>query len=265
MKKWTNEQIDYLKEITPGRSEEEITNLLNQKFGTSYTKSAVNSKKKQLKIYSNFKYCTKYTEEVIQFMIDHYKGLDNIELAALLNEKFNLNLNKASVSNAKTRLKKQGINLRNGINRGCFKKGQESFNKGKKWDEFMSKEGQANSRTTCFKKGNIPINHREVGSERINVDGYLEIKVAEPNIWKLKHRVIYEEAYGPIPEGHMIIFADSNKLNLNLDNLILITLSENLSMNRNGLRFNDAELTKTGLNITKINVKMGGMKNERRT
>ena len=198
----------------------------------------------------------KYTDEVVNFMIKNYKGKDNIELAILLNKKFNLNLNNDSVSNAKSRiLKKYGINLRTNINRGCFVKGQISFNKGKKWDEYMSKKGQENSKKTCFKKGNIPQNHREVGSERVNVDGYLEIKVEEPNVWNLKHRVIYEENYGTIPEGYKVIFADGNKKNLDINNLILVSSAEELHMNRDKLRFNDTELTKTGLTITKIKLK----------
>lgn len=206
---------------------------------------------------------TKYTNEIIQFIIENFKGRDNIELAELVNEKFNMNVDRVSIANVKKRiLKSFNINLKNGINRGCFQKGQVSLNKGKKWNDYMSEKGQINSRKTCFKKGNIPKNHREVGSERINVYGYYEIKVAEPNVWKLKHRVIYENAHGFIPKDCMIIFADGNKSNFNLDNLVLVSKSENLHMNKDSLRFNDAELTKTGLNITKVKLKLSEKKNK---
>lgn len=265
MRKWTNKQIQYLKRIAPGKSNQQITEMINVKFGTNYTKFAINSKKADLKIKSSDLPNPKYTEEVMKFMIENYEGKDNIELAELLNKKFNLNVNNDSVANAKSRiLRIYGINIRNGINRGCFKKGQTSFNKGKKWNEYMSKEGQINSRKTCFKKGQVPINHREVGSERINVDGYWEIKVAEPNKWKLKHRVIYEKEHGEIPKDSKIIFADGNKNNLELSNLICVSHAEELHMNKDKLRFNDKELTEVGLNITKIKLKIGGMKNERR-
>lgn len=206
---------------------------------------------------------TKYTNEIIQFIIENSGGRDNIELAELVNEKFNMNVDRASIANVKKRiLKSFNINLNNGINRGCFKKGEVPFNKGKKWDDFMSEKGQISSRKTCFKKGNIPQNHKEVGSERLNVDGYYEIKVAEPNVWKLKHRVVYENANGSIPNDCMVIFADGNKKNFNLNNLVLVSKSENLHMNRNSLRFTDAELTKTGLIITKIKLKLGEKKNK---
>ena len=76
---------------------------------------------------------TKWTDEVIQFMIENYQGKDNIELAELLNERFNLNTNGDRVSNVKANLKRRkGINLNTGINKGCIKKGNIPFNKGKK-------------------------------------------------------------------------------------------------------------------------------------
>ncbi len=37
-----------------------------------------------------------------------------------------------------------------------------------------------------FEKGHISKNHKPIGSERINVAGYIEIKTAEPNKWELR-------------------------------------------------------------------------------
>lgn len=261
MRKWTKEQEDYLRKISPGKFDQQITDLINEKFGTNYTKPAINTKKQKLGIRSTVDWRTVWTDEVVQFMKENYEDKDNIELAELLNKKFNMNTDADKVCMAKANLiRRYGINLRTGINRGCYKKGQEPMNKGKTWNEYMSKEGQENSRKTCFKKGNIPINHREVGSERINVDGYWEIKVAEPNKWKLKHRVIYEKEHGKIPKGSKIIFADGNKNNLDPSNLISVSYAEELHLNKRGLRFQDKELTETGLNIVKLVLKAGEKK-----
>ncbi len=52
--------------------------------------------------------------------------------------------------------------------------------------------------------------------------------------------------------GHKVIFADKNKRNFNLDNLILVADSEALIMNTNKLIYEEAELTKTGALIAKI-------------
>lgn len=52
--------------------------------------------------------------------------------------------------------------------------------------------------------------------------------------------------------GHKVIFADGNKRNFNIDNLILVTNSEALIMNKNKLIYEDVELTKTGSLIAKV-------------
>lgn len=111
-----------------------------------------------------------------------------------------------------------------------FKKGSIPPNKGKK----MSPEIYEKVKETMFKKGNSPVNHREVGSERINVDGYIEIKVAEPNRWRLKHRLIWEQHNGIIPEGCNVQFKNHNTLDCRIENLYLISKSEQMR-NENSL------------------------------
>lgn len=189
----------------------------------------------------------KYTPEEIEFLKQNVPGRTLKEFQRLFNEKFNLNVSEQSIENAKRR-----YNIKSGLTGGQFCKGHTPANKGKKWSEYMSKEGQESSLRTTFKKGNIPHNHRPVGSERITKDGYIEIKVQEPNKWKLKHRMLYEKEYGVIPKGHKLIFADGNKLNLDLDNLILVSSSEELIMNRNKLFFDNETLTKTGVLVSKV-------------
>lgn len=105
-----------------------------------------------------------------------------------------------------------------------YKKGNIPPNKGKK----VSAEVYEKMKPHMFKKGETPLNYRPVGSERVNVEGYVEIKVADPKTWKLKHRVIWEEAHGPIPEGHNIQFKDGNSLNVQLDNLYMISKADQL-------------------------------------
>lgn len=112
-----------------------------------------------------------------------------------------------------------------------FKKGLIPANKGKKWNEFMSHEGQQNSRKTTFKKGNIPPNHKPVGYERFTKDGYIEVKVKETNIFRLKHRYIWEQHNGPIPKGCNIQFKDGNRLNCSIENLYMISRTDQVANN----------------------------------
>lgn len=52
--------------------------------------------------------------------------------------------------------------------------------------------------------------------------------------------------------GHKVIFADQNKRNFDIDNLILVTNSEALIMNKNKLIYEDPNLTNTGSIIAKL-------------
>lgn len=186
-------------------------------------------------------YGMKYTDEMKQFILDNYKGRYNQELADLFNQKFNTNITSRTIKSYKANNK-----LNSGLS-GKFRKGQAPHNKGKK----MPKEVYEKVKHTMFAKGNVPPNHRPVGSERISKDGYIEVKVAEPNKWRLKQRVVYEEAKGKIPEGCPIIFLDGNKRNFDIDNLRCVTRSELLYLNCNGLN-NSNEITETGILMARL-------------
>lgn len=186
-------------------------------------------------------YGMKYTDEMKQFILDNYKGRYNQELADLFNQKFNTNITSRTIKSYKANNK-----LNSGLT-GKFRKGQTPHNKGKK----MPKEVYEKVKHTMFANGNVPPNHRPVGSERISKDGYIEVKVAEPNKWRLKQRVVYEEAKGKIPEGCPIIFLDGNKRNFDIDNLRCITRSELLYLNCNGLN-NSNEITETGILMARL-------------
>ena len=106
-----------------------------------------------------------------------------------------------------------------------FQNGSVPLNKGKK----VSPEIYAKMQPTMFKKGQTPVNHRDVGSERVNVDGYIEIKVAEPNRWRLKHRVIWEQVNGAIPKGFNVQFKNHNRKDCRIENLYLISKAEQMA------------------------------------
>ena len=106
-----------------------------------------------------------------------------------------------------------------------FQNGSVPLNKGKK----VSPEIYAKMQPTMFKKGQTPVNHRDVGSERVNVDGYIEIKVAEPNRWRLKHRVIWEQVNGVIPKGFNVQFKNHNPQDCRIENLYLISKAEQMA------------------------------------
>lgn len=249
MKKWSEEMDRYLKTNYKNISDERIAQKLNLKYKTDFSKSAIKNRREKLGLNIDYKRA-KYGDEVIHFILKNYKGRDNLELAELLNKKFNLNINGDKISMFKANYRRRyGIDLRTGINKGCFKKGNIPINKGTKG--LFNVGGNK----TSFKKGNIPSNHRELFEERVTKDGFVEIKVKDGQLnknWMPKHRYIYEQYYEPIPEGYKVIFADGNRLNFDKDNLILVSSSEELIMNRNKLRYSNQELTKSGHLIAKV-------------
>ena len=199
----------------------------------------------------------RYSEEQKEFIITNNYGKYSKELAEMFNQHFNTNITAKEIAYFRRNNK-----LNSGLT-GQFKKGNVPHNKGKKQIEYMSQESIEKTKETRFKIGNKPKNYRPVGSERITKDGYIEVKVADPNKWETKNKIIYKQYFGDIPEGHKIIYADGNKLNNDINNLILVSDNEELIMNRYRLRTENIELTKTGYLIAKVIDKTNMVKNER--
>jgi hypothetical protein len=155
----------------------------------------------------------KRKEKQVKFITDGYRCWSLSELTQRLNATFSTEFTQSQV-----RSFTRNHSIKSGRT-GQFEKGAESWNAGTK--------GLMKPNSGSFKAGMVPHNHRPVGAERVNVEGYIEIKTAEPNIWNLKQRVIYERENGPIPAGHNVRFLDGNRLNCAPDNLILVSDSEN--------------------------------------
>ena len=102
---------------------------------------------------------------------------------------------------------------------GCFEKGQAAHNKGKPCPPGRG-ANHPNAVANRFRKGQEPHNTRHLGHERVSIDGYVEISVAETNPhtgyhrrYVLKHRWLWEQQNGPIPADHALKCLDGNKLN----------------------------------------------------
>lgn len=100
---------------------------------------------------------------------------------------------------------------------------------------------------TKFKKGQKAHNHRPIGSEFLRDDGYIAIKVAEPNSWQLKHHYIWEKHNGKIPDGYSVIFLDQDKTNFDINNLELVKKKDKLIACSYRLFSTNKEVTKTGI------------------
>jgi hypothetical protein len=114
---------------------------------------------------------------------------------------------------------------------GTFKKGNKSWNEGTKGLTFAN--------VTSFKKGDLPKNHKPVGTietrvrHNRNTPPIVWIKVAEPNKWEMLKRHTWTKFFGPIPPGLLVTHKDGITTNCQPENLKLITRAENALRNHN--------------------------------
>ena len=194
----------------------------------------------------------KYTEEQLEFLRNAYPVMGISELTPLFNAMFNANLSKEKLRAACKR------NRIKSTRTGCFESGHRPWNAGTK------NQGLTGINRTSFKPGHVPFNRKLVGSERIDSkDGYTWIKVNEQNpytgfstCYKLKHKVIWENIYGPIPEGMIVAFIDGDKRNCSHDNLMLISRAELLRLNQYNYAAHPADIKPTILALAKVEVKI---------
>lgn len=188
----------------------------------------------------------KWTEAEKRWLIRYIPGHQESEIIEAFRMRFGWTMRRAQLKNMKTVLRTPS-----GTHGGCFYKGQQSWNKGKK----LGIKGRMAE--TMFKPGHLPHNHKEVGTEIIDTYGYHKIKIAEPKTWAFKHRLIWEEHNGPAPSCNPIVFIDGNKDNLDIENLMMLTRTELARANQDGVWDLPVELRKTALLAVKLKVAAG--------
>ena len=192
-----------------------------------------------------------YDPKLVEYVREHCVGVLTSDLIQMIKRDLGMEVTPVTMRNLKHKYK-----LRSGVN--CtFKKGHVPANKGQK----MSAEQYEMCKATMFKKGQKPKTERPLGSEYIDKDTYVHIKVRDDigsgrfQKWRPKHHLLWMEYNKKeIPPGHVVIFADGNKRNYDPDNLVLISQRESLYLNQHNLRYNDCELTKTGVLIAKVGI-----------
>lgn len=249
-----DEQDAYLRSIAPGKSISECTDMLNARFGSQITLSQIRSYKNNHKISSgvpSWKFVDHskqrmLNEEQHNWLSENAIGKSNAEITKMLNKKFDTAFTSVQIDSYKGN---HGIN--SGLT-GHFPKGHVPLNKGTKG---MFNVG---GNKTSFKAGSKPLNMDPIGTEKLLPDGYVWVKINDvPKAkkyvnWDQKHRIIYEQHHGAIPKKHVVIFADGNRENFDIDNLVLVSKSELLIMNKKKLINTNSDLTKTGVIMAKL-------------
>ena len=188
----------------------------------------------------------KYTDEQRQFILENYRRMQTKELVNRFNLRFGTDVTESMMKGYKANHK-----LNSGLT-GRFPKGHVPANKGKKGQWLKGCE------KTWFTKGHLPAQTDPIGTEKLLGDGYVWVKVDNKSKvpkrinWIQKHVLLWEQANGPVPEGHCVIFLDGDRSHIELSNLELIDRKTLAVLNKKGLLRKDADLSKTGIQIAKL-------------
>lgn len=170
---------------------------------------------------------SRWTPEQIRILAKHYTDKTPDEMNKLLSGAFTgkqinhkakkLKIGKSDAYRAYFGISENGRRI----------KGSVSWNKG------IHFESGGRSTETRFKPGSIPPNRKPVGSTRITVDGYIEIKIADGMFkWRLLHREIWKQHHCEYPpRGTAIVFRDGNRQNCDISNLEVITRKQLMARN----------------------------------
>lgn len=201
---------------------------------------------------------TSYTKEMDDFIKENYLKMPIKTLADKIG---------GSYTGIMGRLRYFGLEIppeivERNIQIGRIKKGNVPANKGKK----MSDELREKVKHTWFKKGQEPHNTKYDGAITIRHDStnrpYKYIRISKGN-WVLLHRYVWEKANGPIPPGMNILFKDGDTMNCELENLEMVSDSEN--MKRNTIHNYPDEIKKTILLTRKLTRKLENHEQHHRT
>ena len=164
-----------------------------------------------------------WTIKDIQVMTEFYYCVENKKIANYLNR---------SVSSIQNQANKLG--LKKQINKGCFKKGADPWNKGKAVD--------IGGKETRFKKGHWPAtaDPNEISIQVIDGNKYKMIKCKEARRGReFLHKKLWIEKYGPVPHG-FILRCKGDTLNESPENWECISRAENLKKCRENVNHSRA-------------------------
>jgi len=230
---YTPEMLEFLREGYSRMECCDLTDAFNARFRMRKTQSQIKACLGNHGIKSGRKGLTKgkhlsFTPDQIEWLKDAYRKMPLAKLPAAFRARFGVEKNERQI-----RAFLHNHAIRSGRT-GFFGPGSSPWNKGTKG---IMKPNSGN-----FKKGSVPHNIRPLHAERVYRDGYIEIKISERNPYtcaqtrfKHKHVWLWEQAHGPKPSGHAVIFMDGDNRNFDISNLRLISRAELLYLNRHGL------------------------------
>ncbi|MFC0278118.1 HNH endonuclease signature motif containing protein [Enterococcus devriesei] len=170
-----------------------------------------------------------FNQEQIEFINKNVDGIRNKELAQLINDRFSLSITPTQICQWK---QTHGVKSRTSL--------------------YGWRKGKIGGKD--FKMPSEPSHGMPVGTERVNKRGITQIKIARGK-WIDKHRQLWEQANGPIPENHIVVFMNNDKTDFRLENLKCISRRELSYMNKQQYEVYDAESKESAILLSKIGLK----------
>lgn len=197
-----------------------------------------------------------FTPEQEAFFYEHNEGAISSDLARMLNEEFETEFTARQIATFRNNHHApSGLTMQFGHGQKMYKPEKGTCSPG--------------SRKTWFQKGHRPHNYRPVGSETVDSNGYVKVKVRDdlPSryCWEFKHRLVWEEANGPVPEGCVLRFLDGDRRNCSLENLVLLTNGEHAILTTKHLTSEDPELMMVGVNTAKVIMALKEVENDEKS
>jgi len=193
--------------------------------------------------------CTLMTRTQSDWVGEHYVNVSLAEITKLFNQLYGKDLN---TDQMKTFIANRGF--KSGRT-GHFVKGSVPVNKGLRrpgWHRGRMKETQ-------YKAGHNLSETNPIWHQRPDKDGYILMKcpIINPHTGAFgyyipKHKWVWEQANGPIPENQVLTFIDDDTGNPTLANLQLITRAELCRRNKLQYKQADPEIRDTIKAIAKL-------------
>ena len=256
---WTPEEEAWLREAYPTHHNAELARMHAERFPDRprRTDKAINSRAKVWNLRKAEGFVRNppvfWTPEKDEWFRAFVPGHHESDISAEHERLFGTPLTASQIGN-----RKAALGVKSGTVGGRFRKGEAHGFKDEAHRRAFLEAGKA----TRFKKGEPQRRKgwvKPVGHERVNVEGYVEVKVSDglqerPNCnYRMKHHVVWERAHGgPVPPNTMIVFADRDKRNFDPDNLVAVPRSLWAVISRPGIPYHDAGSLGVAVNIARV-------------
>jgi hypothetical protein len=262
-KKYNKCHLVFLANAYSKMKAEDVTASFNKKFGMDCTVDAIRTVLAKNKIKCGRPHSKRlinrerlFTRAQVAYVKKIARGRWKPEITRMVNEKFGTGFTLKQI-----RALMANRRITSGL-KGQFQKG------GKPWNAGTKGQGLTGRNKRSFKPGSIPPNRNPMWHERIGKDGIIEMKVPErnpytgfPTRYKAKHVWIWEQANGPVPDGHVVAFRDSDRMNICLENLMLVPRAELLDMNRMKYRESHPDIKPSIRALAKLKTKVREVSN----